>query len=314
MSFLNPQGQDYLPREISQHTRQGFRQMYNGTDLGGITLNLTLAEGAWESIGPTGSGADNIWAAMDVIPSDATAIIIRTEADLAGAGGANTNVQAYARAVGALEGDIRNNRILNFRYDNTTGGAGDQSGISENVVPLDANNRFEMNWAAAFESSVFIYLEYAGFICEEIPPLEAPVIDSVNDIEHEVSNGFKDGLNLSGGQVDESLTEFTVTHFSSSDQAFGLGHPTFPGGTWTAYTQNPSDEGIEWDAAAQENGPLAQPTAAGPYIGAGPYNQSGSPMVEEIPGGGGRWKRVQVTVKNAAGEDTDFVFIKMEGF
>lgn len=157
-----------------------------------------------------------------------------------------------------------------------------------------------------------------GNIAKTVPPaagLLAPVIDSVNDIGIFVGgSGMKDGLNLSGGAVDTLLTEYTVTHFSSSDAG---SRPTFPGGTWTAYTQDSGDEGIEWDPNGNVNGPLSQPTAAGPYIngsGDGPWNDFSDAWMNEIPGGGGRWKRILVTVKNAAGQDSAGVFFQPEGF
>jgi len=143
------------------------------------------------------------------------------------------------------------------------------------------------------------------------PALLPPVIDSVNDIEQNVSSGFDAGVNLSGGLINPALCEFTVTHFSSDD---GPTRPVFPGPSWTAYTQDPGDEGIDWDWQGSENGPVSQPTDAGPYIGAAPYNSVSDSVIEENPGGGGRWKRIQMTVANAAGSDVDFVYIKMEGF
>ena len=36
----------------------------------------TIANGTWETIGPTGSGATNTWAILDVLPSNCTAIIL----------------------------------------------------------------------------------------------------------------------------------------------------------------------------------------------------------------------------------------------
>jgi hypothetical protein len=42
-------------------------------------MNVTVAitNFAWESVGPTGSGKDNIWAALDLVPDDASYIRVR---------------------------------------------------------------------------------------------------------------------------------------------------------------------------------------------------------------------------------------------
>lgn len=146
------------------------------------------------------------------------------------------------------------------------------------------------------------------------PALLPPVIDSVNavSVQGNESGGssFVDALNLSGGPVDPALTQYLYTHFSSDD---GVTVPVFPGGTWTAYTGIGGDDSMDWDTLGSENGPLNQPPAAGPYTGAAPYNVS-----FDIPtldcGGGGRWKRLQITVANAAGSDSAFIFFQGDSF
>lgn len=141
------------------------------------------------------------------------------------------------------------------------------------------------------------------------PPLLPPVIDSVNDIFQVSGDAFQDALNLSGGAIDPALTTYTVTDFAD---VAGGSPPAYPGANWTAYTGGGGEEGINWDHLGNENGPLPQPPNAGPYTGALPYTNSSG--WEEIPGGGGRWKRVLVTVANAAGSDSAHVFVQPEGF
>lgn len=137
-----------------------------------------------------------------------------------------------------------------------------------------------------------------------------PVIDSVVPVRVLAGDdGFKDALTLSGGPIDEILTEYDYTHeCSESDPT----PPAFPGPEWTAYNPGGGSDNLEWDKLAAENGPLDQPPDIGPYIGATPYNSFATNVMDA--GGGGRWKRIVVTVKNAAGQDSSEVFWQGDAF
>ena len=150
--------------------------------------------------------------------------------------------------------------------------------------------------------------------------LQAPVVVSVdsnlsvcNDEPPGFSNvGFKDCITLSGGPIVEADTEYLYTHYTD-DGAFDTNPPAFPGPSWVAYTGSGSDNNLEWDQFGSENGPLDQPPDAGPYIGADPWNDGKN--VTAIDGGGGaNWWRIEVTVKNAAGQDTAEVFYQSDCF
>ncbi len=149
--------------------------------------------------------------------------------------------------------------------------------------------------------------------------LTAPVVVSVdsnvsvcNDTPAGFPAGWKDCVTLSGGPVDEATVESLYTHFTD-DGAFDTNPPAFPGPSWVAYTGNPSDNSLEWDQFGSDNGPLQQPTAAGPYIGALPWNEAKD--FAAIDGGGGaNWWRIEVTISNAAGSDTFEIFYQSDCF
>lgn len=151
---------------------------------------------------------------------------------------------------------------------------------------------------------------FKGVAGKGAPVGNPPVVDSVTDLLFGTGTGIKSAVTLSGGAIVEADTEYIVTHFS--DVGTGSSHPTYPGGSWTAYTGDGADEGIKWDAFGSENGPLSQPTSTSPYIGDDPWNQHGSPQMDELPQCAGRWKRLSVKVSNADGDDTAFVFFKPE--
>lgn len=145
----------------------------------------------------------------------------------------------------------------------------------------------------------------------------APNIDSVDDYLSVCNNnppgspiGFKDCVTLSGGAIVEADTEYLYTHYNEDT---GATPPAFPGAGWVAYTGAGGDRTVDWDPFGNENGPLNQPPSAGPYTGADPWNDGKSDSV--IGGdGGGTWKRIEVTVKNAAGQDTAAVFYQDDCF
>lgn len=139
----------------------------------------------------------------------------------------------------------------------------------------------------------------------------APVITSTQDVSvcDAIGSGFQDSMTLSGDPIDESLTEYNYTHFQSGG---GFSREPFPGPNWTAYTQNASDADLDWDVLGAENGPLNQPTAAGPYIGADPWTQFDFPVLDG--GGGANWFRIEITVKNAGGQDTAAIFWQSDCF
>ncbi len=317
MSFLNPQSQDYLPREVANHKRMGLRQHLVSGTLGTLAID-TSPENTWISVGPTGSGADLEWAAMDVIPPNSSAIIIRCDSQIDGPGG-GTKAQAFvfARQNGSSAGNTRQTTVSQAIYDNTTGGQGDEETISENVVPLDGSNLFQIRWNSNNETDFDIDIEYVGFICEQIDPLEAPVVLSVDNwvsvCNPSGAGGWKDCVTLNTNEIDEAAVESLYTHYHSTAGPGDSSPPAFPGAGWVAYTGVGGDDSITWDTFGSENGPLNQPTAAGPYTGAGPWNDAENFSVIDA-GGGGNWFRMEVTISNSEGSDTFEVFYQGDCF
>jgi hypothetical protein len=131
-----------------------------------ISYNVTanLAAATYESIGPTGSGADNIWASLPAIPSDAKALIL-------------TAAIVAQKTTGA---DERFSLSCQFRqtggtrvffgaqargFGGTTHGQDDASSYNTFTVPLDSNLRFDGYWStlgAPDSSTVTLY--YVGYM------------------------------------------------------------------------------------------------------------------------------------------------------
>lgn len=96
--------------------------------LGGMTIN------EWTSIGPTGSGATNIWPALDSVPTDATGVMLTCQSH----GG--TMAICYARKDGSTFDWSESQAVINFSVP-----SGYQRVISvDKFVEVSTARRFEV--------------------------------------------------------------------------------------------------------------------------------------------------------------------------
>lgn len=110
-----------------------------------FSINGAMSAGVWESVGPTGSGATNIWTAMDDIPSDARFAVIRSHQGLTSAAGADGSVTTFARQTGSAITGVR----TNAHKTNAPSGTHDAETYVEFTVPLDSSERFDVTWTTA---------------------------------------------------------------------------------------------------------------------------------------------------------------------
>lgn len=127
-------------------------------------VDANVTESTWESIGPTGSGADNIVSGMDIIPASAKAIIARIYAvgrDTATGGVYSLDV--YARKTGSGLSTGSHSRIYGHSlYTDATSAVGGQQ---LSIVPLDSSRRFDLLWfnsATAKQQSIIFH--FLGWI------------------------------------------------------------------------------------------------------------------------------------------------------
>lgn len=116
---------------VREYWRTGSALTYNAV------TNLTL--GATETIGPTGSGADNIWSDMDAIPSDAKAVILDVQHSVQG-----------NSTVAEVSGRTRANSVIMtllqfYNYSSSVNPTHTQI-CKAAAVDLDASNRFSFSY------------------------------------------------------------------------------------------------------------------------------------------------------------------------
>ena len=133
----------------------------------GLDISSAITETNFESIGPTGSGADNIFSQMDVFPPDAKAIIIRVTANTAtNSTNDSTGLLVSARKTGSSAGASVANGVLRINYDRDTNDTDpmERDTSVETTIPLDSNLRFDMSWDGTNLTSASIFIYILGFM------------------------------------------------------------------------------------------------------------------------------------------------------
>lgn len=118
-----------------------------GVDTTQLSVSGTVTVATWESVGPTGSGATNIWTAMDSIPNDAKHVILKTEIVITG----NTNNSTYTtyffgRPAGSASAAGNITRRAQAQVTNRSGSSEADANMVLVFIPLDNNKIMELRW------------------------------------------------------------------------------------------------------------------------------------------------------------------------
>ncbi len=175
---LNPKGSGVLksggseimvtPAAVSGHVRAGNVQISDGS-VAWTNVNVTssVTEEAWETIGPTGSGADIEWGAMDVIPTNATIIrvLVQTQISTSGTATGQLYLNTASNSVAAPSAA---SPTYSVRYavdhDANINGTGKQT--TDILIPMDGSQIFQVYWNEISTDTATINLYYRGFITD----------------------------------------------------------------------------------------------------------------------------------------------------
>lgn len=111
-----------------------------------LAASTDLADGAFEEVGPTGSGATNIWAGLDGVPLDVDWLELSIRIDAESSAGPSAGLSVWARSNGSAEAADFDTRIGGAFL--TTTGAARINTVSSAKVQVDAANIFELQWSA----------------------------------------------------------------------------------------------------------------------------------------------------------------------
>lgn len=166
MSYLAPQSVSY-PAVVTGHVRAGSTQIIDGDVTGRVNLGLqsVVTESTWETVGPTGSGADNIWAEMDDIPAEATILLCDLRLVVSPTDSNTAGIQVYATEGDGTAGpDLENNCIGWFASDHDGGITGNEGIWVKCEIPLEPTNQdFRVYWTGSSNDAEFAILYYRGF-------------------------------------------------------------------------------------------------------------------------------------------------------
>lgn len=148
---------------VTNHIRAWGMQIVDGSqNITTFDYKTNVTEGAFESLGPTGSGATNIYAEMDDVPSTARAILFMCEIDTSistGFGGVKVH-----GAVNGVTGAINDSTIKAIvQMDADSGDA--QETHTQVIIPCDSSQRVQIAWASVASATLTAgSLTYQGFI------------------------------------------------------------------------------------------------------------------------------------------------------
>lgn len=123
---------------------------------------------AWESVGPTGSGATNIWTALDTVPTDVDWIEVKITMQIFGTATASTLYSAvtYARKNGSSVGIGGSTKVCEayIMSDSSTGDAYDWESV---VIKIPVSSRtFDLYLGTSLGTtslSTYLYLTGYGY-------------------------------------------------------------------------------------------------------------------------------------------------------
>lgn len=123
-------------------------------------VDANIAASTYESIGPTGSGATNIWSDMDDIPDGASAVIISCLATVTANGTTGTTATINVRQTG----ETMAHTALSRYFEASNSGDLNTATAAIVFVPIDSSKRFDLRWASSGASANDFSIGFVGFI------------------------------------------------------------------------------------------------------------------------------------------------------
>jgi len=157
--LLNPYN---VAPPVTGYNKGSIVYINNDGDGDNFDASTNVVESTWESVGPTGSGADNIFTAMDIIPSTATAIILRPHMASQDATGGQIAAYISARRTGSTINEVSCKVIGGTQ--NLAAGIAEAVEGGFVIVPLDSSLRFDAFWYNAADTTQVAYLYFMGWI------------------------------------------------------------------------------------------------------------------------------------------------------
>ncbi len=143
---------------------QTYKRVFLQSDGAGpsaFDVDSNITESTWESVGPTGSGATNIYTGMDAIPAGATFAVFLANLLATSSGAGIVVISLYARAAGSASSVSNSSLAARFQFDPD---AAETMGDSRLIfVPINASKVCEFQYVTLNTSSDDIEVSYRGY-------------------------------------------------------------------------------------------------------------------------------------------------------
>jgi len=121
-----------------------------GADATSLDVETEIAVDTWESVGPTGSGADNTWTALDDVPASATSILVKVRIFANNLESNNYNFKKlYCRHGDSSTGASALSQVAEAGFIHRMGsgnGTWGDANVVQFYIPINAGNVFGCHW------------------------------------------------------------------------------------------------------------------------------------------------------------------------
>lgn len=155
------------PTQATNHIRAGNLQLTQGgvsIDSYDVKNNVTI--NTWETFGPTGSGADNIYAEMDIIPAGATMVVMLLDASFFA-----TGISYEFLEVQVAHGDVADplsyfGNVVAVNHVGDGDATHDEKGAlgTNIIIPINSSRVFKLKYNGV--TPTFMSLVYHGFMTD----------------------------------------------------------------------------------------------------------------------------------------------------
>ena len=149
--------------EVSGHQRAGNLQLIDGSQTYSSFSLTGQTGGIWVTVGPTGSGADVIWDALDNLPEEATAVVVQILGRVNPGSAAEASLTVYAAGGDAAAAPISSTNARLSLVADPDADTGDFGESTETAIPLGAGRIFRAAWTEVNSQGRLAVLYYRGF-------------------------------------------------------------------------------------------------------------------------------------------------------
>lgn len=163
MILLNPRVVTSIT--VTNYISSDVNYIYSKDDISPPVFDVDAVIGAsWESVGPTGSGATNIWTALDAVPDSAKAITVRTLGIVTRTGSIGCYTTSLSSRVGGFTHTFGAPHIISYvtGCSETTGNAQTAS-LSEVTIPVSSAIIFDLYLDNTGSSTINFGMYLIGF-------------------------------------------------------------------------------------------------------------------------------------------------------